>query len=97
MISETFRHHGARCRLTLDGGIAHLDKVWCRDEVRGQGYADIVLRMAMERADDLGIAVHLFVVPHCGSEENRLITWYRRHGFVMIDHGANAMVRPARR
>ena len=68
---------------------------------RGRGYAEAALRDVVRLAEERDVPLRLVVEPITGDDTDpeRLIRWYRRHGFVMVTDGTmkTIMQRPSHR
>lgn len=65
------------------GGVIQLESLWIDPDLRGNGYASIVVRALMEAADEFSAQVELEVGPD--EAEIGLVDWYRRLGFRWAD------------
>lgn len=65
-----------------------------KKKYRNKGYGSIILSGIVRLADKYNVRIILWPTDIFGAEMKRLITFYRRHGFVKIRKNENMIYRP---
>ena len=99
-----FRHESAACEVTVDDRRGFVTRVYSK--IRSRGHAKGLLRLLIEWADENDVELYLRAQGYGGPvqtmlDNNQLIKFYERFGFVRDDDGTCEgyvpMTRPRRK